>query len=109
MGIYDRDYYREDSRWSNPFARSQGTLFLCLVYFFMFVAQIVTGAQGAGGGQRSFTEAFELNVDKVLEGEVWRVISYALVHEPWNLYQLVFTVGFLIWIGHQVEDLYGTR
>ena len=25
MGIYDRDYYREDSRWHNPFARSQAT------------------------------------------------------------------------------------
>jgi membrane associated rhomboid family serine protease len=105
MGIYDRDYYREDSRWSNPFSRSQGTLFLCLVYFFMFVAQMVT----TGQGQRGFTEAFELDVNKVLGGEVWRVITYALVHEQWNIYQVVFTIGFLIWIGHQVEDLYGTR
>jgi membrane associated rhomboid family serine protease len=107
MGIYDRDYYREDSRWSNPFARSQGTLFLCLVYFFMFVAQMVTGAQV--GGPRGFTEAFELNVDQVLHGEVWRVLSYALIHEPGNFYSVAFTIGFLIWIGHQVEDLYGTR
>lgn len=105
MGIYDRDYYREDSRWSNPFSRSQGTLFLCLVYFFMFVAQMVTGGQG----QRGFTDAFELNVDQVLRGEVWRVLTYALIHEPGNIYQVVFTIGFLIWIGHQVEDLYGTR
>ena len=105
MGIYDRDYYREDSRWSNPFSRSQGTLFLCLVYFFMFVAQMVT----TGQGQRGFTEAFELNVDQVLRGEVWRVLTYALIHEHGNIYQVVFTIGFLIWIGHQVEDLYGTR
>ena len=42
MGIYDRDYYREDSRWSNPFARSQATVFLVLLYCFMFIAQIAT-------------------------------------------------------------------
>ena len=42
MGIYDRDYYREDSRWSNPFARSQGTVFLVLLYCFMFIAQVAT-------------------------------------------------------------------
>ena len=40
MGIYDRDYYREDSRWHNPFARSQGTLFLVLLYCFLFIVQV---------------------------------------------------------------------
>lgn len=109
MGIYDRDYYREDSRWSNPFARSQGTLFLCLLYFFMFIAQIATEVQGQRGGQKGFTEALELNVDQVLQGEVWRLVSYAVVHQPGNIFAVVFTIVFLVWIGHQVEDLYSTR
>jgi rhomboid family protein len=112
MGIYDRDYYREDQRWSNPFARSQGTVFLCLLYLFMFIAQVATQQDGlprfpppAGG----LTEALQLDVNKVLQGEVWRVISYALVHQPWNVFHLIFTIGFLAWIGHQVEDLYGSK
>ena len=110
MGIYDRDYYREDSRWSNPLSRSQGTLFLCLMYFFIFIAQAATNTQGRPGGQRGFTETLELNPQQVLNnGEVWRLVTYALVHEPGGIFQLIFTIVFLVWIGHQVEDLYSTR
>ena len=113
MGIYDRDYYREDSRWSNPFARSQGTLFLCLVYFFIFIAQVATSVDNGPVAQdpkAGFTEALKLDVNRTIErGEVWRVVSYALVHEPWNIMHVVFTVVFLVWIGHQVEDLYGSK
>jgi len=112
MGIYDRDYYREDHRWSNPLARSQGTVFLCLLYLFMFIAQVASQREDlprfpppVGG----LTEALQLDTDKVLQGEVWRLVSYALIHQPWNVFHLVFTIGFLAWIGHQVEDLYGSK
>jgi membrane associated rhomboid family serine protease len=112
MGIYDRDYYREDSRWHNPFARSQATLFLVLVYCFLFIAQIATQEPVRPGHQPKpdpFTDRLELSVEKVLEGEVWRVVSYAFVHQPWGIFHILFTVVFLVWIGHQVEDLYGSK
>ena len=117
MGIYDRDYYREDSRWGNPFARSQATLFLVLLYCFLFIAQIASTDQRAPGalGQPPdptldpLTEALQLDVHKVLSGEVWRVGSYALIHQPWGIFHILFTAVFLVWIGHQVEDLYGSK
>jgi membrane associated rhomboid family serine protease len=112
MGIYDRDYYREDSRWSNPFARSQGTLFLCLLYFFMFIAQVASTEQGPLGQApqtAGLTAALQLDVDRTInKGEVWRVVTYALVHDEW-ITHVIFTIVFLVWIGHQVEDLYGTK
>jgi membrane associated rhomboid family serine protease len=113
MGIYDRDYYREDSRWRNPFARSQATLFLVLFYCFVFIAQVASmdPRQAGRGNARpdALTAALELDVGRTLDGEVWRVVTYALVHQPWNILHIVFTAIFLIWIGHQVEDLYGSR
>jgi membrane associated rhomboid family serine protease len=110
MGIYDRDYYREDSRWSNPFARSQGTLVLVVLYGFMFIGQAVNADINARGVVRDeLGQALQLNVDKVLEGEVWRIATYALVHHPMAIFHVVFTALFLIWIGHKVEDLYGTK
>lgn len=113
MGIYDRDYYREDSRWSNPFARSQATLFLALLYCFLFIAQVASIDQRrvrAGQAPRDpLTESLELKVSKALDGEVWRVVSYALVHQPWGIFHIIVTVIFLVWIGHQVEDLYGSK
>ena len=45
----------------------------------------------------------------MLDGEVWRVVSYALVHQPGNIFHIIFTAIFLVWIGHQVEDLYGSK
>lgn len=112
MGIYDRDYYREDSRWSNPFARSQATLFLVLVYCFLFIAQVATQERvrpGTPPREDPFTANLKLNVGQVTGGEVWRVVSYALVHQPWNIFHILVTVVFLVWIGRQVEDLYGSK
>ena len=120
MGIYDRDYYREDSRWGNPFARSQATLFLTLLLCFVFIIQIAgTDNRRADRGwpqqqrqQRDpVTPVLELDVDRALEGEVWRVVSYALVHHTGTrgILHIIFTAIFLVWIGRQVEDLYGSR
>jgi membrane associated rhomboid family serine protease len=108
MGIYDRDYYREDSRWSNPLARSQGTICLVVLYGFMFIAQMAKLDQNRLP-RDEISETLKLDVDLTLKGEVWRVASYALVHHPMSIYHVVFTALFLIWIGHQVEDLYGTK
>src|SRR6476469_6478020 len=113
MGIYDRDYYREDSRWRNPFARSQATLFLVLLYCFLYIAQLASAdphrAQRGQWGRDPLTDALELSVPRVLDGEVWRVATYALIHQPLVFYHIIFTCVFLVWIGHQVEDLYGSK
>ncbi len=110
MGIYDRDYYREDTRWSNPFARSKGTIFLVLLYAFTFVAQVANRVDAREKiGEDPLTPNMQLDVKKTLAGEAWRVGSYALLHQSEPIFHVVFTCVFLIWIGHQVEDLYGTK
>jgi membrane associated rhomboid family serine protease len=111
MGIYDRDYYREDSRWSNPLARSQGTVFLIVLYCAMFIAQVVSFESQARNAapRENLTSTLELDVGRTLQGEIWRVVSYALIHQPGSFTHLIFTAFFLAWIGHYVEDLYGTR
>ncbi len=113
MGIADRDYYREDGRWHNPFARAQVTVFLAITYVVLFVAQLATQpVRGAGKADiQTLTTALEMDVDRVSDGEVWRVVTYALVHpDPeHNVLAALFTVVILLWIGRQIEDLYGNR
>lgn len=112
MGIYDRDYYREDDRWSNPFARAKGTVFLCLCYVVIFIAQVGTldaRQQWANQQPTGLTAQLQLDVEKVLRGEVWRVFTYAFVHHPSFPFQAVITIIFLAWIGHHVEDIYGVK
>lgn len=109
MGIYDRDYYREDTRWSNPFARSKATVVLILVLAGVFIAQLGSMRGPAGVPRDEVSELLRLDVDRVLAGEAWRVASYAVVHQPAHILHLIWTCVFLAWIGHSVEDLYGSK
>ena len=110
MGIHDRDYYRDDRRWSNPFARSQATLFLALLFCCVYIAQIATMEPGRPFDPKpGFTPFLVLDIPSLFEGEVWRVLSYALVHNTFNPMHLIATLIFLVWIGHQVEDVYGSK
>ena len=114
MGIYDRDYYREDSRWNHPFARAKGTVFLCLYYIVFFVVQVATldpVQRWIRPQVTGVTEFMQLDADKVFQGEVWRLITYGFVHDPRAglPIALVLTIIFLAWIGHQLEDIYGIK
>jgi membrane associated rhomboid family serine protease len=46
----------------------------------------------------------------VLQGQVWRLLTYAFLHStggmPWHI---VFNMLFLWWFGHEMEELYGPR
>lgn len=113
MGIADRDYYREDPRWRNPLARAQATVALVIIYASLFVGQLISRDEAKPLANQlplgKLTETLQLEPNKVFAGELWRVASYALVHDIWGIWHIAFTALFLIWIGHQVEDLYGWK
>lgn len=112
MGIYDRDYYRDESRWNAPFARARGTVALCLLYIGVFIAQVATVdplQRWVIVRNTGLTEILQLDPAKVVQGEVWRLLTYAVAHHPFSIFSLLVTLIFLGWIGHQVEDLYGTK
>lgn len=113
MGIADRDYYRDDGRWHNPFARAQISVLLAVMYLLMFIAQTSMqapmGAKVPGDNARDLTGTLLLNSNDVFAGEIWRVISYSVILQPGNLLHLLFTCFFILWIGRQIEDLYGNK
>jgi len=53
-------------------------------------------------------EAFDLDANKVLHGEVWRLLTYAFLHSP-GITHILFNMLFLWWFGSDVEDLYGPK
>jgi membrane associated rhomboid family serine protease len=113
MGIYDRDYYRRDSRnpWSATSGGGQVVLVLIVVNVVVFVAQLASP---------EFTGFFILDVDAVLHGQVWRLVTYAFLHDPgylslpgqdnssWILH-IVFNMLLLWFFGRAMEELYGAR
>jgi membrane associated rhomboid family serine protease len=108
MGIYDRDYYRrEGPSYLGSFTeRGRMCKLIILINVVCFVAQILTTPLK---GQSWFTEALWLNTDDVLHGQVWRLLTYAFLHDTHSLMHIVFNMLFLWWFGSDVEDLYGPR
>lgn len=112
MGIYDRDYYREDKRWGNPFERSRATAILVIFFIGMMLIQMATtsGNDKMGFSDREgLTGALRLDVENVLDGEIWRVLTYSFVTKPHNFLSFVATLLFLIFVGYFVEDIYGWK
>jgi membrane associated rhomboid family serine protease len=104
MGIYDRDYYRREG--PSFMDRGQVCKWLIAINVVCFILQLVTERPDAPG---LFTKAFELDVDKIFGGQVWRLLTYAFLHAPGIWQHIVFNMLFLWWFGSDVEDIYGSR
>jgi membrane associated rhomboid family serine protease len=125
MGIYDREYYRrEGPSFLEAFSlRGQVCNWLIVVNIVVYVIQLFTRVRvqedwaaplyWAAG---PFTDALKLNVDAVLHGQVWRLLTYAFLHDPgvglapggfyWHI---IFNLLFLYWFGRDLEAMYGPR
>lgn len=109
MGFYDRDYYRRDTGqfgdWLQP--RSVST-YLIAANVIVFVAQLATRTVGMPIMDGPVTSAFRLDPDKVLHGEIWRLLSYAFLHSlGWA--HIAFNMLALWWAGRGVEAIYGGK
>ena len=116
MGIYDREYYRRDGpSFLGSFSdRGRICKWLIGINIVCFVIQLVTRPRGfpQWGEPGSFTDALLLDADAVLHGQIWRLLTYAFLHDtlsaglPWHI---IFNMLFLWWFGSDVEDIYGPR
>jgi len=107
MGIYDREYYRSESRFMDAFAlRGQTTKWLIIVNVIVFIIQMMTDPHRPNdyGG---FTDLFDLDTDAVLHGQVWRLLSCAFLHDPRTWTHIFFNMWGLWMFGGDLEDIYG--
>ena len=104
MGIYDRDYYQDNQRGFLSSLASSGQVckYLIVANVVAFILQLATAHTGI------VTSLFELSTEKVAHGEVWRLLTYAFLHSPDDLFHIVFNMLFLWWFGKEIEDLYGS-
>jgi membrane associated rhomboid family serine protease len=119
MGIYDRDYYRREGPSFLASFTEHGKVckWLIVINVVCFVIQLLTMQRGGADeygmalprGSGAFTNFFVLDVDAVLHGQVWRLLTYAFLHSEYSLLHIVFNMLFLWWFGSDVEDLYGPR
>ncbi len=55
------------------------------------------------------TEWLALDADKVLRGQVWRVLTCAFCHDRETVSHILFNMLFLWWFGKTLEVMYGQR
>src|SRR6516164_4303448 len=98
MGIYDREYYRREgpSFLASFTERGRTAKWLILINVIVFVAQLLTKpVDGSGAGW--LTDWLLLDPSAVLHGQVWRLVTYAFLHDPVSIWHIVFNMLFLWW------------
>jgi membrane associated rhomboid family serine protease len=109
MGIYDRDYVRrEGPSFLGSFTeRGRVCKWLVGINVVVFVVQAMTRTNPIDPGP--FTRALDLNIDAVLHGQIWRLLTHAFLHNPDTIWHILWNMLFLWWFGTDVEDLYGPK
>jgi membrane associated rhomboid family serine protease len=108
MGIYSRDYLRDDRRgWSPSAWGTPGCKWIIAVNVVVFVLQLLSTSEGLS----AVTQLLALSPQRVLHGEVWRLVTYSFCHAieggfPWHI---VFNMLFIAWWGTTLERMFGTR
>jgi membrane associated rhomboid family serine protease len=99
MGIYDREYYRREGP-SFLGSGSSACTWILVATVLCFLGQLLIP---------EITAALLLVPAYVMEGQVWRLVSYAFLHDPSKLFHIVANM-WVFWIfGHQIEPVYGKR
>jgi membrane associated rhomboid family serine protease len=109
MGVYDRDYYREDAP---PPGVLGGHGMVCkriiATTVVVFILQLVTTGD-AGQRAAGITAWLDLDPGKILQGQLWRLVTYAFCHDVHSITHIIFNMLGLWWFGAELESMYGPR
>jgi membrane associated rhomboid family serine protease len=110
MGIENREYLRDEYDGGGTFRRPASkpmTLVLVIVTVAVFVLQLITSRPGGSSLVQSWIALdFE---HTVLQGQIWRLLTYAFCHDQGNLLHIVFNMMVLYSIGGALRPLLGDR
>lgn len=104
MGIYSRDYIREEPR--GGFMGGGGDFWAVKVLIAINV--VVYLLQNMSGS--NVTELFGLSLPDIVPGcQVWRLLTYGFCHDLYSVGHLAFNMLALWVFGRMVEPIYGPR
>lgn len=107
MGIYSRDYVREPSGRNGGWGvDTPACKWLIIVTVVAFLLQLVTGYEGGGS---LIQDGFALGPDIVHNFQIWRLVTYAFLHDQRDLLHIIFNMLGLWWFGAEIERLYGSK
>lgn len=100
MGLEDREYLQEDWKDSPPPAENPVTKWFVILSAVTFVMEQVSV---------DVFQVLSLTAPKIVEGEVWRLVTFAFCEHPVNILGIVFGL-LIIWkFGTDLERMYGSK
>ncbi|MEX2186536.1 MAG: rhomboid family intramembrane serine protease [Pirellulales bacterium] len=103
MGIYDRDYYREDEPRGFQLGLSGSVVInLIIVNVAIYVVELFM--------QIPLSDTFALSADLVEKPwHVWQLVTAGFAHSQTNVWHLIFNMVVLYFFGRDVEGTYGPK
>ncbi len=105
MGIYDRDYYRDDApRWGGA-VDATGTISVMALTIGLFFFEAFSTRPPRTS---ELLEWGAFHFDRILHGEIWRLFTAGLIPSS-GLFGLILSMILLYWAGRELERTYGTK
>jgi membrane associated rhomboid family serine protease len=101
MGIQDRDYYREGPSFLDRVSAQGATVWLIAITCGVFVGQMFSRMD-----QSPLTLYGRFDTTKILEGEVWRLLTSVFLHG--GIIHIFFNMLVLYFVGQRLEEEYGS-
>ncbi len=108
MGIYDREYYRDDEGGAGWFSGvAPATRSFIAIHVALFLAGVLaTGREGAP----SFYTYLIANSAAIFQNfQIYLLLTAPFAPAPNNLLAIVFEMLILYWVGREMESIYGSR
>lgn len=109
MGIYDREYYRDDEGGAGWFSGvAPATRSFIAIHVALFLAGLLS--IGPGGGLPSFYQGLVGQSTLIIRDfQVYRLLTAPFAPNPEGLLALVFQMLILYFVGREMESMYGSR
>lgn len=124
MGIENRDYIRGRDRFEGmgSLAIAPVVKWIVVATVAVYLLQLMTlhAPSAATNRYQAWNDDFVvgsswvqewlcLDVDKVLQGQIWRLATCALVHDAMSIWHIAMNLIILVWLGRSLEMHYGSR
>jgi membrane associated rhomboid family serine protease len=109
MGIYDRDYYRQQERSFS--VRAPGTMVgtILLINVAIYIADYFT-PETRGGAGRLLSDMLAVHVATLTQPWLWwQFLSYGFTHSPLSFQHILFNMLALWFLGQDIEYTYGRK
>ncbi|MDB5353285.1 MAG: putative rane protein [Planctomycetota bacterium] len=109
MGIYDREYYRDEtsgSGWFSGVAPACKTI--VAINVLVYLAQVLL--PDLGRNQGGLHDLFAANSEAILRHfKLWQLLTAPFLHDKNDFFHILWNMLFLWMVGREMEAMYGSR